>query len=116
MSAGQKNSVSLADIEGSILSEHYFTAQQGATADGALSVGSYISLPSSLCLLTICVLVLKNGFTVLGSSACVSPEVFDAEIGRSIAREDAIEKLWPLLGFSLKERLYGAECAKLETL
>ena len=107
MCDGQKNSVSLSDIEGSILSEHYFTAKQGATADGALSVGNYVSLPSSLCLLTICVLVLKNGFTVLGFSTYINPEVFDAEIGRSIARENAIEKVWPLLGFSLKELCTG---------
>lgn len=56
--------------------------------------------------LTFCVLVLRNGFTVTGESACASPENFDAEIGRRIARENAVQKIWPLLGFALKERLH----------
>lgn len=59
----------------------------------------------SIDLLTICVLVLKNGFTVTGESACVSPENFNAEIGRSVARENAMNKIWPLLGFRLRDVL-----------
>ena len=59
----------------------------------------------SLGLLTFCVLVLKNGFTVTGESACASPENFDAELGRKIARQKAVEKIWPLMGYALKERL-----------
>jgi hypothetical protein len=61
---------------------------------------------SPLSLLTFCVLVLKNGFTVTGESACASPENFDAEVGRKIARQNAVSKMWPLLGFQLKQRLY----------
>ncbi|MBS0402858.1 MAG: hypothetical protein JSS18_10305 [Proteobacteria bacterium] len=59
-------------------------------------------------LLTFCVLVLRNGFTVTGESACASPENFDAEIGRRIARENAINKVWPLLGFRLRDKLAAA--------
>lgn len=55
--------------------------------------------------LTFCVLVLKNGFTVTGESACASPENFDAEVGRKVARQNAIDKVWPLMGYALKERL-----------
>lgn len=55
--------------------------------------------------LTICALTLRNGFTVTGESACASPENFDPEIGRTVARKNAREKLWPLLGFRLKDRL-----------
>lgn len=62
--------------------------------------------PISLDLLTFCVLVCKNGFTVVGESACASPENFDAEIGRKIARQKAVEKLWPLLGFRLRDALH----------
>lgn len=64
-------------------------------------------VPRSLHLLTICVLVLRNGFTVIGESACASPANFNAEIGRKIARENAVQKVWPLLGFALKERLHA---------
>lgn len=61
--------------------------------------------PEALKLLTFCVLVLRNGFTVTGESACASPENFDAELGRIIARQNAVQKMWPLMGYALKDRL-----------
>ncbi len=63
----------------------------------------------SINLLTFCVLVLRNGFTVTGESACASPENFDAEIGRKIARQNAVQKIWPLLGFRLRDQLAQKE-------
>jgi len=62
-----------------------------------------------LSLLTFCVLVLDNGFTVTGESACASPENFDAEIGRKIARQNAVAKVWPLMGYELKSKLFNKE-------
>jgi len=64
--------------------------------------------------LTVCVLTLENGFTVTGESACVSPENFDAELGRQIAHDHAKEKIWALEGYLLKERLYvGAKAEEI---
>lgn len=57
--------------------------------------------------LTVCALTLRNGYTVTGESACVSLENFDAEIGRKVARANAREKLWPLLGFRLRDELHA---------
>ena len=57
--------------------------------------------------LTVCCLTLQNGFTVTGESACVSPENFDAEIGRTIARNNARDKIWALEGYLLKSKLTG---------
>lgn len=102
-----------ADIEATIASEHYFTAAQGdekAVEDAAFSGGAFNAAasrltPKALNLLTFCVLILKNGFTVTGESACVSPENFDAEIGRKIARENAKNKIWQLEGYLLKQSL-----------
>ena len=54
---------------------------------------------------TVCLLTLKNGYTVTGESACVDPANFDEEIGREVAFKDARNKLWPLLGFALREQL-----------
>lgn len=62
----------------------------------------------SLDLLTFCVLVLRNGFTVTGESACASPENFDAELGRKIARQNAVNKVWPLMGYALKMALHAS--------
>ena len=76
-------------IKNIIVEEHYFTAANGI--DGADPTLDKV-YGSSLELLTFCVLVLENGFTVTGESACVSPENFNAEKGRNIARENAINK------------------------
>lgn len=96
-----------ADIEANIASEHYFTAADGASrlSETSTDVGTNGFRPACLHLLTFCVLVLRNGFTVTGESACASPENFDAEIGRKIARSNAVQKIWPLMGYELKSNL-----------
>lgn len=58
--------------------------------------------------LTVCCLTLRNGFTVTGESACASPSNFDAEIGQQVAFKNAREKIWPLLGFRLRDNLAAA--------
>ncbi|TAM07239.1 MAG: hypothetical protein EPN70_03445 [Paraburkholderia sp.] len=98
--------VTLAEIEAAIVSEHYFTAADGVAGADPVSQGDSTLPWQSLGLLTFCVLVLRNGFTVTGESACASPENFDAEIGRKVARAKAIEKFWPLEGYLLKQRLH----------
>jgi hypothetical protein len=55
--------------------------------------------------LTVCCLTLANGFTVLGESACASPENYDADLGRKIARENAKQKIWALEGYALRNEL-----------
>ncbi len=80
-----------------------FTADQ-AKAMLFHAVGAPV-IHRSITLLTFCVLVLRNGFTVTGESACASPENFDAEIGRKIARENAVNKIWPLMGYELRSKL-----------
>ena len=57
--------------------------------------------------LTVCCLTLQNGFTVTGESACASPENFNAEIGRKIARSNARDKIWALEGYLLKQKLFS---------
>lgn len=95
------------DILANIASEFYFTAADGVL--GASQMGTRpAGIASSLSLLTICVLVLRNGFTVVGTSACVSPENFNAQYGRDLAREKAIEQVWPLMGYELRERMHDA--------
>jgi hypothetical protein len=101
--------VTPADIESSIASEHYFTAKDGidmAEERSPDSMNPYAGdSDPSLAVLTFCVLVLQNGFTVTGESACASPENFDADIGKKVARNAAISKVWPLLGFRLRDKI-----------
>ncbi|MGL6289253.1 MAG: Gp49 family protein [Silanimonas sp.] len=88
-------------VDSVIASEHYFTAADGCRATGLLPHHT----PMPLDVLTFCVLVLRNGFTVTGESACASPENFDAEVGRAIAKRNARDKIWALEGYLLRERL-----------
>ena len=92
-----------ADIEANIEIAYYFTGEEALQFAG--QNGSPFLAHRSMGLLTFCVLVLRNGFTVTGESACASPENFNAEIGRKVARENAVNKVWPLMGYELKCRL-----------
>ena len=101
-------------IDSVIQCVHYFTAGDGYAGALASSeefnslpeVERFINPPQQLDLLTFCVIVLKNGFTVTGESACASPDNFDAEIGKKIAYQNAREKIWELEGYLLKQKLY----------
>lgn len=105
------------DIKANIVSEHYFTAADGdykamenaAFVNGSLNGEQVRPIPTALHLLTFCVLVLRNNFTVTGESACASPENFNADIGRRIARENAVAKIWPLMGYELRSKLAQPE-------
>ncbi|MEN9433907.1 MAG: hypothetical protein RLZZ422_1496 [Pseudomonadota bacterium] len=55
--------------------------------------------------LTVCCLTLQNGYTVTGESACLSPENYDEEIGKGIAKEEAIQKIWMLEGYLQKQKM-----------
>lgn len=103
-------------IDNQIVSEIYITGYDAINAAMNSSTGLIISkykegvnLLAPAETLTFCILILKNGFTVTGESACASPENFNAEIGRKIARENARNKIWQLEGYLLKEKLYTAK-------
>ena len=55
---------------------------------------------------TVCCIKLENDFTAIGHSACASPENFDAKMGEKIALDDAMNRVWELEGYLLKEKLY----------
>lgn len=116
--ANKGRRVTPADVEASVKSEHYFTAAQGVIgcaselACGTFAVGEArpiveVELPTPLRLLTFCVLTLQNGFTVTGESSCAAPENYDKEIGQKVARQNAVNKIWPLLGYMLRDELHN---------
>jgi hypothetical protein len=92
--------VSLADIEGAVDQRYSFSAAEAA--------GFQPGAVPQLDILTICVLVMKNGFTVIGKSAPASAANFNAEFGKKLAYEDAIRQLWPLMGYALRDKLAAA--------
>ena len=93
--------VRLADIESAIGGVYYATALPDALPDQALSPEHLAPLER----LTLCLVVMRNGFVVVGKSSPASPENFNQDLGRRFAYDDAIRQLWPLMGFALRERL-----------
>lgn len=74
--------------------------------DATIVSKTFIVLPDGVT--TICQLILKNGFSVLGSSACVDPANFNLQMGRDIAFANARDKVWQLEGYLLKEEMFRA--------
>ena len=74
-----------------------------AHIDAQIVAEDYYVFPGTT--MTVCLLTLKNGFHVIGESAAASPQNFDAEIGRKIARDNARNKIWALEGYALRTKL-----------
>ena len=100
----EPRTITPADIEGYVKSEHYFNAHDAVSLN---KDGERIAAPEELTLLTFCVIVLKNGFTLTGLSACADPRKYNKEIGEKVARADALSKARPLMGYVLRSRLAG---------
>lgn len=94
--------IAASDIEASIAAEHYFTLSQ---ALAALQHPVHVIANE----LTFCVLVLHNGFVITGEGASADPGTFDAEQGCKVARQNAIAKVLPLMGYALHDRLHNEE-------
>jgi hypothetical protein len=104
--------VSLDDIKAAIAQRfdlgpsHLFTALGAwSTDEGRDGSPPARDVVDSLKCFSICLLVMKNGFTIIGKSAPASPENFDRELGKQFAYEDAVRQVWPLMGFALRDRL-----------
>lgn len=102
-----------ADLEATIAYEAYFTAEHGI--EGAIArlqlhqrtptpASEHLSCPLSH--VTICLLVLRNGTKVVGvNTGPVSPGNFDADLARKLARSNATDQIWPMLGYELRTKL-----------
>lgn len=56
----------------------------------------------------VCNLLLENGFVVTGTSACIDPAIYDEQIGKQIAHDNALDKIWQLEGYLLAQRRFEA--------
>lgn len=110
--------VSLSDIEANIAYQVSFVAgsvlafarMEHAAERQNLITGTILQdIPPSLNVLTIHLLVLRNGFTIIGKSAPADARNFDPELGAKLAYEDAVRQIWPLMGYALRERLHGEQ-------
>lgn len=73
--------------------------------DAQIASEAYHVFPGTT--LTVCALTLKNGFSVIGESAAASPENFNADLGKKIARDNARNKIWAFEGYTLRNALCG---------
>jgi len=64
--------------------------------------------------ITVAVITMENGWMQEGFSACADPANFDEQIGKEMAINNAYDKIWPLEGYQLKERLFRDGLAKSE--
>lgn len=90
--------VSLAMIESSIAFECTMTADK-------VLKGTPGENDDAFKILTVCLMRMRNGFTVIGKSAPASPENYNEDLGAKFAREDAIRQVWPMMGYALREQL-----------
>lgn len=104
--ADQAPRVTPADVDAAIASEWYINAGAAIVPD---DFQPPVPAVHPLNQLTLCVLVLRNGFTVVGTSSVVSPDNFDAAIGRQVARRNAVAQIWPLLGYALLDAQAAAQ-------
>ena len=88
--------VTLEGMKAKIAGQYFFT---GSTALQG------VPYHPSLAILTICILVMENGFTIIGKSAPADAANYNEELGHQFAYEDAIRQLWPLEGYALREQL-----------
>lgn len=102
--------VTLMQIESCIAWEYYASGAEFAAWTTPVLGPAYKAIESAditpLSCLTLCVLHLKNGFIVTGENACASPGNFDEAIGRKLARQKAVDKIWALEDYRLKDELY----------
>ena len=76
-----------------------------ALIDVTILTEQYYIFPGTV--MTVCCLTLQNGYNVVGTSAPASPENFNEEIGRKIAKDHARNQIWALEGYLLKEKMKG---------
>lgn len=55
---------------------------------------------------TVCLLTLRNGFEIIGTSSCVDPDNYDHDIGRGLAKQKAMDEVWYLEGYRLQQSIY----------
>ncbi|MDE2468688.1 MAG: hypothetical protein KGL35_08085 [Bradyrhizobium sp.] len=111
--------VSLADIEQEIGRVYWITGEQAVhLATAGQSYRRHVVTPHTACdplsVLTLCLIVMCNGFVVIGKSAPASPENFNEVLGCDLAYEDAVRQIWPLAGYALRCDLVRSAGAKAQ--
>ncbi|MGI9305775.1 MAG: Gp49 family protein [Gammaproteobacteria bacterium] len=60
-------------------------------------------------MVTICIATCRNGYVLVGASACQDSDNFDPDLGAKLAFDDCVRQVWPLEGYLLKQRFYDGQ-------
>lgn len=74
------------------------------TIKAKISKAEYIH-PTAVPHMTVCVLLLKNGFSVVGSYVPADANDFEDALGKQFSFEDALRQVWSLEDYILREYL-----------
>lgn len=84
-------------VDANIAAEYSFTLDKALTG---------YPLVEGLDRVTLSVIVLRNGTKLVGVNyGAIDPARHDPEMGRTEARKEAIEQVWPLMGYELRSQL-----------
>jgi len=92
--------ITLAYMEAGIAEKHFFMLGDALFRVGAIKA-PVDQHPAAV--MTMCVLVMRNGWVVVGKTAPVDPANFNRDLGEQFAYDDAVKQLWPLYAFAHKE-------------
>lgn len=99
--------VSLADIEAAIFGVFYQTGDHLLDhADIKVEQFSDKALYDNAKLMTLCTIIMKNGFMFVGHSTPASPQNYNFDLGKKLAYDQAFKQIWPMMGFELRSKLY----------
>lgn len=59
----------------------------------------YFHVPGTT--VTVCAVILLNGFTVIGQSSCLDPVEFDEQVGMDTAYNNALSKVYEFEGYRM---------------
>lgn len=96
-------------IEAQIESKFFMSAYTALSGNVTFLSNSDIAALKNV---TLCILVMRNGFVVVGESAPIDPADYCPEVGRQVAYQRALDKLYPLIGYELKTKLNEVENEK----
>lgn len=100
---GTAPKVTMQQIETEIEDEFYITAAQCTPACPSEAVFQALSR------VTLCVITMRNNTVSVGVNyGTISPENYDPELGRQMAREEAIRPIWGFLGYEMRTKLAAA--------
>lgn len=85
--------------ENMIQSKHFFSGKDGVMGS-VVEPGEYTpTIDPRLKMVTFCVMVLKNGYLIVGEASCANPDNYCYETGKSCAEEAAFDKVVAMQAF-----------------